>query len=193
VDKPILFVDLDDCLIKTDIVREQLIQSFIARPWMTLKMLFRQRFRPERIKTILADQIIIDPETLPYRADVLDLIHQAKAAGRVVVLATATHEVMAQKIAKHLGLFEAVLATTQTYNCKGAKKLAKMKEFAAGRSFDYIGDSRADLAIFPHTQTAYIIGHLSYAGPHQRLVQPRIWFPVLKALWNRITQKGKKR
>jgi len=133
--KSILFVDLDESLIQTDILREQLMRSFAISPWKTLKLLFRQQFRPERVKAAIVAQVETDPATLPYNADVLALIHQAKKEKRLVVLATATHEKVANQIAKHLGVFDAVLATTDTHNCKGKKKLKMMQEYAAGASF----------------------------------------------------------
>lgn len=180
--KPALFVDLDESLIKTDILREQLVRSFATSPWQTVKMLFRQKFRPERLKDAVANKVDIDPATLPYNADVLALVHQAKKEGRVVVLATATHEYVARKIAGHLGVFDAVLATTDTHNCKGSQKLAAMQAFAAGQPFDYVGDSRADLKIFQSAQTPYIVGGLKYARPHRRIVRPSILKPFLKAI-----------
>lgn len=180
--KSILFVDLDESLIKTDILREQLIRSFALSPWETLKILFKSRFRPERVKAAITDKIDIDPKTLPYNAEVLTLIHQAKKEGRPVVLATASHERIANKIAKFLMVFDAVLATTGTYNCKGKKKVAMMQDFAKGRPFDYVGDSRADLAIFKEAQTPYIVGRLPYPERHQRIERPSILKPFLRVI-----------
>jgi len=180
--KPILFVDLDESLINTDILREQLIRSFATSFWGTLKILFKSRFHPERIKASIADKINIDPETLPYNAEVLSLIQQAKKEGRLVVLATESHEKVAHRIAQSLGIFNAVLATTDTYNCKGKKKVAVMQDFAKGRPFDYVGDSRADLAIFKEAQIPYIVGGLPYAGHHQRIKRPGIFKPFLKVI-----------
>lgn len=167
--KPILFVDLDESLIKVDILRGQLAQSFSTAPWKTVKMMFRANFRPERIKAAITPQIDIDPATLPYNDNVIALIREAKGQGRQVVLATAAYHTVAQKVADYLGVFDAVLATTDIYNCKGVKKLIVMQEFAAGRPFDYVGDSRADLKIFKYTQTAYIVGNLKYSGKHERV------------------------
>lgn len=180
--KPILFVDLDESLIKTDILREQLIRSFSTTPWKTMKLLFRAGFRPERVKGAIVREMDIDPATLPYNADVLALIHQAKKDKRIVVLATATHEKVAKQIAKYLGVFDAVLATTDTHNCKGKQKLKAMQDFAAERPFDYVGDSHADLIIFNAAKTAYIVGGLSYSKPHQKIVRPSIIQPFLKAI-----------
>lgn len=180
--KPILFVDLDESLINTDILREQLTRSFATSFWKTVKILFESKFRPECVKAAVADKIMIDPQTLPYNAEVLSLIHQAKKEGRLVVLATATHEKVAHRIAQFLGIFDAVLATTDRYNCKGGKKVAMMQDFAKGRPFDYVGDSRADLVIFKEAQTPYIVGGLPYAGRHQRIKRPDIFKPFLKVI-----------
>jgi len=180
--KPILFVDLDETLIGTDILREQLIRAFAIAPWTTFKMVLQQKFRPERIKEAMAQQVDVDPATLPYNVEVLNLIDQAKKEGRLVVLATATHESIAHRIAQHLGVFDAVLATTNTYNCKGQKKLALMQEYARGRPFDYVGDSRADIIIFKEAHTAYIVGKLPYKNPHHRMRRPLVLLSFLKAI-----------
>lgn len=180
--KPILFVDLDESLIKTDILREQLIRSLAVSPWKTLKLLFRKKFLPASVKAAIAAEIDTDPSTLPYNDDVLALIHHAKKDKREIVLATATHEKVAKKIAKYLGVFDAVLATTDTHNCKGRKKLKMMQDYAAGRPFDYVGDSHADIPIFKETQTAYIVGSLRYPHPHKVIARPSILQPFLKAI-----------
>jgi 4-hydroxybenzoate polyprenyltransferase len=151
-------------------------------PWKTLKILIQQGFRPERVKAAIAAQIETDPTTLPYNEEVLALIHQVKKEGRQVVLATASHEKVAMQIAKHLKVFDAVLATTDTFNCKGRKKLNKMKEFAKGAPFDYVGDSRADVAIFNESHTPYIVGGLAYAKAHQRIPRSSILKPFLAAI-----------
>jgi beta-phosphoglucomutase-like phosphatase (HAD superfamily) len=124
--KPILFVDLDESLIKTDILREQLIRSFAISPWKTLKLLFRKKFQPAPVKAAIAAEIETDPSTLPYNDDVLALIHQARKDKREIVLATATHEKVAKKIAKYLGVFDAVLASTATHNSKKIEDDARL-------------------------------------------------------------------
>jgi phosphoserine phosphatase len=180
--KSILFVDLDESLIKTDIMREQLMRSFGISSWKTLKVLFKSRFQPERAKAAIVDKIDIDPKTLPYNEEVLALIHQAKSEGRQVVLATATHEKVANRIAEYLGIFDAVLATTDTYNCKGKNKVAMMRDFAKGCPFDYVGDSRADLPIFKEAKVPYVVGGLPYLEQHQRIKRPSIIKPCLKVM-----------
>lgn len=180
--KPILFVDLDESLIKTDIFREQFIRSLAIAPWKTIRILFRERFQPERVKAAIAEIITTDPSTLPYNQEVLNLIHHAKKEKRKVVLATATYEKVAHSIAKHLGIFDAVLSTTRTYNCKGRKKLKVMKEYADGRPFDYVGDSRVDYPILDECQTAYIVGSLRYSSPHKVIARSSIFPAFLKAI-----------
>lgn len=180
--KPILFVDLDESLIKTDIFREQFVRSLAISPWKTIKILIRGKFSPERTKAAIADEVDIDPATLPYNENVLALIHQAKKDKCKVVLATATHEKVANKIAKHLGIFDAVLATTDDYNCKGRKKLLKMQEYAEARPFNYVGDSRADIPIFEECQTAYVVGNLKYKHPHKTVPITPILPSCLKAI-----------
>jgi hypothetical protein len=48
-------------------------------------------------------------------------------------------------VARHLGLFEVVIASDRTRNQAGAAKLTAIREVVRGGAFDYMGDKRADL------------------------------------------------
>lgn len=169
-------------LINTDIFHEQLIRSLATHPFKTLALLFKHKLKPAPVKAEFAKRVEIDPETLPFDKYVLKLIEQAKAEGREVILATATHQLVADKIAAHLGCFDAVLATTDTHNCKSAEKLKMIQDYARGRPFDYVGDSSADCIIFEEAETAYVVGDLSYTKPHQRLKKSVHFRPLMKAM-----------
>jgi 4-hydroxybenzoate polyprenyltransferase len=57
-----------------------------------------------------------------------------------------------------------------------------MQDYAAGRPFDYVGDSHADISIFKETQTPYVVGSLRYPHPHKVIARPSILQPFLKAI-----------
>ena len=78
-------------------------------------------------KTFAARHDPIDPAVLPYRREVLDLIAAARAEGRPVILASASHWRPVAAIARHLGLTDPVLASNRRRNLKGAAKLAEWK------------------------------------------------------------------
>ena len=109
------------------------------------------------LKREIAARIDIDPADLPYHESFLSHLRAEKAAGRRLVLATASHEKFATAIADHLGLFETVLATEGAVNLSGQCKLERLRsEFGAG-NFDYAGNARADIPIWREAGEAIIV------------------------------------
>ncbi len=94
---------------------------------------------------------------LPYRQDLLDYLKEEKAKGRQIVLATASHQSIAQGVASHLGFFDEVLASGPKHNLKGQAKLEAIRHLV-GEDFVYAGDSRADLPIWKSAQAAVLVG-----------------------------------
>ncbi|PIW09742.1 MAG: hypothetical protein COW39_03305, partial [Comamonadaceae bacterium CG17_big_fil_post_rev_8_21_14_2_50_60_13] len=68
------------------------------------------------LKSRLADSTSIDIASLPYNEELLTWLRAEKAQGRRIVLATASHRVLADQVAAHLDLFDEVLATDGTTN-----------------------------------------------------------------------------
>jgi 4-hydroxybenzoate polyprenyltransferase len=91
----------------------------------------------------------------------LKLLARRREEGTSLVLATASPRPWAEAVARHLGLFDAVLATEPGRNLKGAGKLAAIRTYcdAAGHDrFDYAGDAEADLPIWREASTAIVVG-----------------------------------
>jgi len=152
-----LVVDLDGTLISSDLLVEGLFGLVGSRPQMALgvfKALLQGR---AELKHFVVEHGKFDPQSLPYDASVIDLISQAKAEGRPVYLATASHETQAHAIADHLNLFDGVFATSRTHNLKGANKAAALVERFGDRGFDYVGNHADDLEIWRHAEAAYAI------------------------------------
>ena len=177
---PPLVIDLDRTLVTNDVAMEQLVR-FGRRSWRTaLALLWALALSvlhgPARLKVRLAKAVPIDAATLPYRPEVLELIATARAQHRPVILATASHARVAHAVARHLGLFDAVIATRGRRNAKGAAKLAAIQsEIAAmgATAFDYVGDSRADRPIWRAARTAYTVGVATHTAAESRLARPR--------------------
>jgi 4-hydroxybenzoate polyprenyltransferase len=109
------------------------------------------------LKGRLAKSVGIDAARLPYNEALVALIREARAEGREIVLATASHRVYAEQIADHLDIFDRVLATDDTTNLSaGNKRTALISEFGEG-GFDYAGNSWDDLAIWPAARRAYVV------------------------------------
>lgn len=141
--------DLDDCLIKTDVLLEQWILLFKARPLLFFQSFFWLLKGLPYFKSRLSEQTHFIAKLLPYRQDVLDLLKNAKSEGTAkLVLASASPDAWIQEIAGHLGFFDHAFGTTSERNLKGARKLQAIKELVGSQSFTYFGDHPVDLAIW---------------------------------------------
>jgi 4-hydroxybenzoate polyprenyltransferase/phosphoserine phosphatase len=152
-----LVVDLDGTLTPTDTLVESVLKAARSSPLTLLCLpLWLARGRAA-FKETIATQPEIDVTRLPYRIPLLEYLRAEKAKGRRIILATAAHHSIADRVAKHLGLFDEVLATTAGRNLKGRSKLTAIRE-SVGASFVYAGDSRADLPIWHSAQAAVLVG-----------------------------------
>lgn len=156
-----LIVDLDGTLVATDTLHESLLEMAGRQPASLLQAAASLTRGRATFKAVVGSLVELDPAALPYREEVLTLIHEAKASGRPIVLASASHGSTVDAVAKHLGLFDAVIATTDATNRKGAGKLdairALLQERQWGEAFDYVGDHAADLPIWAESHTAYLV------------------------------------
>lgn len=152
-----LVVDLDGTLLRTDLFQEAAVGLAVRRPIAFLGVVAKSWQSKAGLKRQLHDRVAIDPETLPYREPVLQCIHEARDAGRRIVLATAADSVPARAVADHLGLFDDVLASDGVTNCKGEAKLAAIRELLGNDTFEYIGDTDCDLALWQASKRATMI------------------------------------
>jgi 4-hydroxybenzoate polyprenyltransferase/phosphoserine phosphatase len=157
-DLPVLAVDLDGTLLRSDMLHETLWGALAVRSRVlgdAILSLFRGR---AALKAMLADNVTIDPATLPYDDRILDRIKAWRAKGGHVVLVTATDVRLARKVADHLGVFDAVHGSTADRNLKGAEKAALLMAEYGSRGFVYVGDSRSDLAVWDKAAEAITVG-----------------------------------
>jgi phosphoserine phosphatase len=147
-------VDLDGTLIRTDLLLESFLLLARQKPWLLLALPFWLLKGRSHLKQRIAEAVDFAPELLPYDTEFLGWLREAKAAGRPLVLATASNRRLAQPVADHLGLFDQVLASDATTNLKGRRKLEALQaRFGAG-GFDYAADARADLPVWREARAA---------------------------------------
>lgn len=151
-----LVVDLDGTLTPTDTLVESLITVVKQSPLHLWRLPFWLMKGRDGLKDAIAARASLATEHLPYCEPLIDYLRQEKAKGRQIVLATAAHHSIAAGVAKHLGLFDQVLATETGHNLKGKVKLQAIKE-KVGASFVYAGDSQADLPIWKAAQAAVLV------------------------------------
>lgn len=165
-----LVVDLDGTLVKTDLLHEdylQLLSAEAAHHWSSVKSL---RAGKAGFKQYLANLHAADYSVLPYDECIINLIRTARREGRPVYLATACDAKHAQGIADHLGLFDGVFASNGAINLAGQAKASSLVKVFGHHGFDYIGNSRADLAVWAEARKAYSV----HAGARLRRALDRL-------------------
>ncbi len=156
-----IFVDLDGTLIAADTLMLAAMRHLRLRPlsgWLEL-MSWTLQGKPT-LKAKLSEHI--DVAALPYRQDVLEYLWKERQRGRPIILSTASHRDVANRVANHLdGLFDEVLATDSGHNLKGTAKLAAIEAWCQDHSaseFCYIGDSSADIPLWAAATEAGFVG-----------------------------------
>ena len=94
---------------------------------------------------------------LPYNLPLLDWLKEQRAAGRRLILCTATDRSIADNIAAHLGVFDEVMASDGVTNLAGSNKAAALEARFGAHGFDYAGNSSADLAVWRRARRAIVV------------------------------------
>lgn len=152
--------DLDGTLLRADVFEESIVRLVLGRPWLigiiAWWFLRGRAFCKGRVAR-LAEPLWTH---WPIRDCAVKHIEAARASGQPILLATAAHRDIADAVAKHVGLFDGVLSSSDDTNLKGAVKLAAIRLWMteAGYSeFSYAGDSWSDLPIWADANTVVAV------------------------------------
>lgn len=152
-----LVVDLDGTLLSSDLLLETWLLYLRSNPEYFFRPFLWLTRGKACLKDGLARAVAVDVGTLPYAPEVLELITAERARGRQLILATASHHTLAERIAEHLGVFDGVIATDSTRNLSGqAKRDALVARFGT-KGFDYAGNSRDDLPVWGAARRAILV------------------------------------
>lgn len=151
-----LIVDLDHTLINTDLLYKSAIGLLKKQPWLLLIYPFWLLRGKGYLKYQLAKRLNIDVKTLPYIQSTINYIAQRKKDGDIIILATAAHKYYAFAVAKHIKLFDDVMASHKGFNLSSHNKADKLIERFGKQGFDYIGDHRRDLPVWEASNLAIL-------------------------------------
>ena len=155
-----LYVDLDGTLIFTDCLYESFLRLLRVNPFAVFLALgWLLKGGRAYMKAQIATQVDIDVQTLPYNAPLIEWLHDEKAKGREIILATASQIKYAEAIASHLKLFDRVLASDKDVNFKGRNKVRRLVDESTKGGFDYAGDSYADLKVWEAARAAVVVSN----------------------------------
>ncbi len=152
-----LVVDLDGTLVHTDMLHETSLRAFRDSPWSLLRASVSLAQGKAALKQQLASIGRFDPGHLPYNQELLHWLREQKAAGRYLVLCTASDRVVADSVAAHLGIFDDVMASDGARNLGGKVKEAALVSRFGHRGFDYAGNSAADLPVWRSARRAVVV------------------------------------
>jgi 4-hydroxybenzoate polyprenyltransferase len=105
-----LAVELDGVLARTDTLHEGLLRLLKRQPYLGPAVLGWSLRGPAFLRAEVARRVELDVTRLPYDEVLLSRLAEERARGRRVVLTTAADRRVAEAVAAHLGLFDAVHA-----------------------------------------------------------------------------------
>jgi 4-hydroxybenzoate polyprenyltransferase len=152
-----LVVDLDGTLIHTDMLHESALNVLRTNPLATLLIPLWLAQGKASLKAHLANRTDFDPGALPYNLPLLDWLNIQRAAGRSLILCTASDQSVADAISSHLGVFDEVMASNGVLNLAGHHKAEALVERFGEGGFDYAGNSRADIAVWNRSRRAVVV------------------------------------
>jgi 4-hydroxybenzoate polyprenyltransferase len=154
---PPLVVDLDGTLIHTDMLHESALRVSRDRPLDVLRIPLWLLQGKAVLKSELASRSSFDAALLPYNEALLAWLKEERAAGRRIVLCTASDRAIARAVADHLGVFDDVLASDGGVNLAGDRKAEALARHFGHGNFDYVGNSSADLKVWRRARRAIVV------------------------------------
>ena len=153
-----LVVELEGTLVGSDLLIESLFTLAKRSPLGLLMVPFWLAGGKASLKRRLAEEAAPDVRTLPYRQDLLDYLEAEKRRGVPIILVTSADESVAKEVARHLGLFDAVLASDGTTDLSGDRKRDRLVAEFGAHGFDFVVGSRRDRSVW-HAARAAILVH----------------------------------
>lgn len=150
-------VDLDGTLVRSDTLIELLLKASRSQPWLLVLSIYWIMKGKAYLKEKIAEHVTISPEHLPYNSELISYLKAQKAAGRKLLLVTASHRSWAEKIADHVGIFDDVIATDGSINLRGANKANILCQRFGEGAYTYAGNDAHDLQVWRSAKSAIIV------------------------------------
>ena len=165
-----LCVDLDGTIINTDMLWESFLFQIKKNPFIIFMAFFWLLKGKMYLKEKLADNFDFDPKLLPYNKSVIELIKTQKKQGKKVFIVSASYTSIVEKIYDSFSdnLFDGYIATggcssnlkkkcsSNDVNLSSHNKSFVLNRVFGVKQFDYIGNSKADAAVWNSCYKAYI-------------------------------------
>ena len=180
---PVLAVDLDGTLLRTDTLLESIFIMTRKRPLALVgaaQAIVRGR---ADFKAWVADHAPLDTDCLPLNTELVHWLEGQSTSGRRLILVTAADRRIADAVANRIGLFAEVMATEGGHNLKGTAKAARLLEVYGRGGYDYVGDARADLPVWAGARRAIVVGGSRLAAAARQVAEVERVFPTSTESW----------
>ena len=154
-----LVVDVDGTLLVTDLLQEATLQFIALRPFQAFHLLTWLASGKSQFKTQLADRVNPRIETVPLRVEVLALIRDAQADGRLVYLASASDRRYVEELAERIGGIADVFGTDAETNLTGVARAGRLVAVFGVEGYDYVGDTPVDFAVWRSARKTLVVAN----------------------------------
>ena len=151
-------IDLDGTLIAEDVTALAfwgLVQQ--RSPFKLMRGLLWFARGHAQAKHYVETAYTVDVTHLTYNHALVNLIKAHRAQGGLTALATAADEGVAHRVADHLGIFDAVIASNGTINRRAQAKADALNERFGKGQYLYAGNSKDDLQVWPSACAALVV------------------------------------
>lgn len=182
-DKLPLVVDIDGTFLKTDMLFEGFWLAMGKHPLETVKTAFAHVGNRARLKEEITRLAEINVELLPVNPDIAEYMENAKADGREVIFASASNQVLVERLAEYHGIEGAHMGSDDTVNLSGKRKAQALNDRYGEGKYAYAGDQKLDLDVWRSAGEAIVVGH--HPRQVKQLQDEGIGVVQLKKTWSR--------
>ncbi len=154
----ILAVDLDNTLIKTDMIYVGLKFFLLYKIYLLPKLLWLLVNKGKtHAKHYLYSNTKFSIENIKFNQAVINFIKSNKKKYASTILISGSYFKYVELFAKHLNLFDHAVGTTLDINMVSINKVRYLKNKYKNYKFDYVGDSKKDIPIWEYARNAYVV------------------------------------
>jgi 4-hydroxybenzoate polyprenyltransferase len=152
-----LVVDMDGSLLKTDMLYESFVSSIGNSFGCIFKIPIWLIKGKVHLKEKLAEYSSIELHNIPCNPELLDYLKSEYAQGRRIYLASAGAPVLVESVAHSFGFFDDVFTSQDGENFSSTNKANFLVDYFGVQGFDYVGNSKADLAVWKISRKAIAV------------------------------------
>ena len=150
-------VDLDGTLISEDITLIS-VKEFLAQSIGNIfKIIWWYFHGMPHMKKQIAQQVDVNISKLTYNKKLLEFLKKKKAEGHKIFLATASDEILANKVADFLKIFDGVFASDGHAYLKAEVKANTLVTILGERGFIYAGNSIYDVPVWRRAAESILV------------------------------------